>query len=77
MDEKSISGLLSQLISNTDKKDPTADKVSAGEGNNFLVETLKTAAGMAGGGIEPAVRASCPLPKSGSGTRSPVAIGQP
>ena len=55
MDEKSISGLLSQLISNTDKKDSAADKVSAGGENNFLVETLKTAAGMAGGGIEPAV----------------------
>ena len=55
MDKKSISGLLAQLISKPGKKDSAAEPESAGQGSSPLVDTLKTAAGLAGGGIEPAV----------------------
>lgn len=48
MDDKSISGLLAQLISKNEPKDSAAE-------SGPLADTLKRAAGLAGGGVESAV----------------------
>ena len=53
MDEKSIAGLLSQLIPDSIENSLGLGNTSPGEPDNRLVESLKAIAGQAGGSLEP------------------------
>ena len=55
MDEKSIAGMLSQLIPDSIENSLGLGNASPGKPDNRLVESLKAIAGQAGGSIEPAL----------------------